>query len=304
MLTLCDDFSSWIECFPLKNQTSEEVATCIIKYGLRHGFPRHIKSDKGSSIISNAMQIIYRKLRVKSTTSSSIHPESHGRIERIVKHVRDSLAPTLAGDRQWDERADEVAAAWNWTPGRVTMHSPFEVIHGHQPRFLFEDTLPLIEGNYTVLGWVKHKSKYLKAIHANLLENSRRYKLQELHENRKRWKEKNTPDYEVGDRVKIYLPVVPTKGGLASKLQARYTPEYEIVRKVGPYTYHVKKANKDDTRRSVAIHVSRMKLMYKMSRTHDMTPICRWEEECQALRDAPEIEEEIAEAALGFSSKE
>ena len=51
---MIDQFTKWIECFPLPDQSTELVAKTIVDEIFTHmGTPLEIHSDKGSNFVSN-----------------------------------------------------------------------------------------------------------------------------------------------------------------------------------------------------------------------------------------------------------
>ena len=84
-LVIIDDFSRWVEATPCTNSDSKTVAQTLRSWILRHGFPKHIKSDRGSSLISKPIQQLYNHMGIKKSESASLHPQSHGKVERANK---------------------------------------------------------------------------------------------------------------------------------------------------------------------------------------------------------------------------
>jgi hypothetical protein len=137
-LVIVDDFSRWMEASSCTNADSLTVATILRSWCLRHGFPRHVKSDRGSNLISSPLQQLYSTWGVKKTESASLHPRSHGKVERANKHIQETLRTlTAGGTAEWDTVLEQATASWNWSHKGLTGVSPYQIVHGLRPRLQF-----------------------------------------------------------------------------------------------------------------------------------------------------------------------
>ena len=304
ILIMLDDFTKWMKLYPLEEQTSKEVADSILDFTTNWGWPAQIKSDKGSNLISESMTAIYESMGVQKRESASTHPEGHAIIERAVQHVQKKLRTSLAGGREWDLLVNQDATSWNFAPHGTNGLSPYQILYGRQPRFAWQDNLPDTEDKWTVPAWTQHRIKLLKDTWEAVSRMNLKYKLDILQKARKRWKERKTEEYAPGDMVRVYLPVVPAKG-LASKLQARYTSEYCVVKKIGRYTYKLRKQHTEDKRASVAVHVSRIKRYRCAKDRSELTPLTKITEEEQNNygEGVFTIDEDTSDAILGMTEE-
>ncbi|CAF1038835.1 unnamed protein product [Brachionus calyciflorus] len=67
ILVIVCQFSKWVELFPLKNQTAEEVADCLFLCVCRHGAPASALSDQGTNFKSE----VHLCCRLSPTTQSA-----------------------------------------------------------------------------------------------------------------------------------------------------------------------------------------------------------------------------------------
>ena len=276
VLIIMDDFTRWMKLYALPQQTSAETAACIEDFTANWGWPRTIKSDRGSNLVSGALQELYARMNVNKRESASVHAQGHALVERGVKHVQSALRTTLAGNEEWDKALNQVATAWNCVPKTAFGASPYQLLYGRTPRFMWQDVMPDVSHKWSEKEWLNKALTRLRESWLELERQFTKYKLEYLRDARRRWKDRKTEEFEPGERVRVYLPVVPTKG-MATKLAARYTTEYEVVRKVGKYTYRLRKMHTSN-RHTVPIHVSRIKLQEGRHNKRELTPLTSLEE--------------------------
>ena len=88
ILMLIDQFTKWIECFPLPDQSAELVAKTIVdEFFTCMGTTLEIHSDKGSNFVSNLFSTLCVLLQITKTRTTSYRPCSNGQIERMSRQV-------------------------------------------------------------------------------------------------------------------------------------------------------------------------------------------------------------------------
>ena len=303
-LVIVDDFSRWIEATPCISSDSKTVAEALRGWILRHGFPRHIKSDRGSSLISKPMQLIYSSMGITKSESASLHPQSHGKVERANKHIQSCLRTyTAKGDMEWDDALMNAATSWNWSQKGLSGLSPYQIVHGYRPRMEFNDLDVMAPDTGTKFSsttkWVQALMEQHTDLCNKLSDEHLNFKLKyiQAHNDQIRPSESNT--FKVGQKVRVFLPATSSRTGLASKLQARYTTAYTIMQKITEHTYRVKKDN--DTRPSVAVHANRLARYSSTSaRTAETTAQCEIE---NLSDDTEEIDRTLSDLILGLSEE-
>ena len=123
--------------------------------------------------------------------------------------------------------------------------------------------MPDTEDKHTQPEWVAHRVQSLNNLTKKIQLDLVRYKMELLYQARKRYKEQGAIEIKPGTRVRVYLPVVPTKG-IATKLAARWSTPYVVdgLAQAGKAqnTYIVKKES-NSRHKSVPIHVSRIRIL-------------------------------------------
>ncbi|CAF0765345.1 unnamed protein product [Brachionus calyciflorus] len=91
ILVIVCHFSKWVELFPLKNQTAEEVADCLFLCVCRHEAPEFALSDQGTNFKSEVMSILLEKLDIHRLRTSAYHPQWDGTTERFNRTLEQML---------------------------------------------------------------------------------------------------------------------------------------------------------------------------------------------------------------------
>ena len=75
--TVIDFYSSYPECFILKDRSADEIINRMRNIFARHGFPERVISDNGMLFTSWEFQDFMKKCEVKSIKSSFYYPQGN-----------------------------------------------------------------------------------------------------------------------------------------------------------------------------------------------------------------------------------
>ena len=92
ILIIVDKFSGYTMLLPCRS-TSAEVVVHSLLYNWYPflGMPRKIYTDRGNGFIAEANQIVCDKLGIKKLFTSSYHPQTNSKAERIVQETKKAL---------------------------------------------------------------------------------------------------------------------------------------------------------------------------------------------------------------------
>ena len=104
VLGIVDQFTKWLECVPLPDQSAEKIATVAIdEFFCRFGMPLTIHTDQGSNFIGNVFQTVCNSLDIRKAQTTPYIPQSNGQVERhkrtiveIVRYLK------LKSEKDWD----------------------------------------------------------------------------------------------------------------------------------------------------------------------------------------------------------
>lgn len=72
---------------------------------------------------------------IQLVLTSSRHPQANGQVERAHSVVMAALMTKNDAPNEWDEGVPEVERYINNSESKVTLKTPFELLHGYRPRF-------------------------------------------------------------------------------------------------------------------------------------------------------------------------
>jgi transposase InsO family protein len=100
------------------------------------GAPKVIITDRASSFVSShEFKKFLEVHHIQSRHTSSYHPQSNGRVERLNALISPMLAKFCAGDlEKWDQFVDAVCFNLNYRTHTVTKHAPYYLAFGVLPR--------------------------------------------------------------------------------------------------------------------------------------------------------------------------
>ncbi len=132
VLVLIDQFTKWVECWALPNQTAEMVAkTMVEQFISRFGCPFQIHTDQGRQFEGGLFQAVCKILEITKTRTTPYRPCSNGQVERIN---RTQMIRCYIDEDQstWDEYIPLLAGAIRSTKNRQTGFSPNMMMLGRE----------------------------------------------------------------------------------------------------------------------------------------------------------------------------
>ena len=105
------------------NQTARGVAEVLWKeFFLDFGFPRRLHSDRGASFTGKLMRELAKQTGVRSSYTTSYHPEGNAVCERYNRTLISMIATlTEAHKQKWSEHVRYLSHAYNCTQHTITL---------------------------------------------------------------------------------------------------------------------------------------------------------------------------------------
>ena len=92
VLTIVDRFTRYVQAIPLKDATADSVCSGFLQCWVAFmGVPVYLQSDRGSCFLSQKFQALLKMLGIQHLLGSAYKPTTHGLVERIHRHLKDSL---------------------------------------------------------------------------------------------------------------------------------------------------------------------------------------------------------------------
>ena len=134
VLMLVDQFTKWLECYPLPDQTAESVAKCVVDgFISRFGCPLEIHTDQGKNFDGKLFLSVCELLQIAKTRTTPYHPCSNGQVERYNRTLLQLIRCFLKGNQQdWDQYLQQLAGAIRSTVNRQTGFTPNLMMLGRE----------------------------------------------------------------------------------------------------------------------------------------------------------------------------
>ena len=254
ILMLVDQFTKWLECYPLPDQNAETIAKAMVEgFIARFGCPLQIHTDQGRNFTGNLFTQVCQLLQIVKTRTTPYHPALNAQVERFNKTSLQIIRAYLKGNqRTWDENLQLLAGAIRASVNRMTGFTANRMMLGREvlePTDLMLGTVDQHLRQETPVEYVKKLEDRLKRVHKQardtLLSAQRRqkkdYDLKVLERK-----------YNVGDLV--YLINSSSKVGQSNKLKPIWKGPYLVIKVISPVLFRIK-----GRKREVVVHHDRFK---------------------------------------------
>ena len=253
ILMLVDQFTKWVECYPLPDQSAELVAKTIVdEFFSRFGLCLELHTDQGKNFMSNLFTVLCELLQIIKTRTTGYRPCSNGQIERMNRTVLQMIRCLRDKNiRDWDLYLPHISSAIRSTVNRSSGFTPNKLMLGREVYKPVHVLFGIDQANRcsrTPAEYVVFLEKTMKEIHelarknlrASVLYNKRDYD-QRLYQ----------ASYNEGDLVYILDP--SNKPGISTKLQPIYRGPFLIIKRYSPVLYMVQ-----DRKRKLVAHHDRL----------------------------------------------
>lgn len=238
VLMMVDQFTKWVECVPLPNQSAETTAKAVNEFFLRFGFPFQILTDRGTNFESVLFKNLCECLQIHKTRTTPYRPSANGQVERYNRTLMDALrcfvsrTPTL-----WDEYVPLLACALRSAKNRSTGFTANMLMLGREVTMPVDLMFPCqeVQNDYNIEQYLLDFIEKMESVH-----NIARANLKSTQALMKRDYDLKTfaRSYQVGDPVYV-LDTAAVKGR-CRKLNPTWKGPGVITRKLSDYVYEIK----------------------------------------------------------------
>lgn len=246
--------TKWLECRPLKEATTEEIAKFIVEQIIcRHGCPRILQSDRGSIFTSELFEEITKILGIKHNLSTSYHPESQGSVERSHSTLKDCISMYISSDQKdWDKHLHHISFAINTSVSESHSFSPFYLLYGHEA-VLPAELSAMPESKHVSIDELISRMQSARLLAKSKIEQNQQSYAKYFNEKRQE------KDFDIGSQVLVRK--VYKKKGLSAKLFHHYYGPYTVIEKTSNNNYKVQ-AKSGKKFITETVHVEKLKPYY------------------------------------------
>ena len=249
VLAMIDAFSSWVELVPIADKRTDTVTNALIDTWVsHHSIPETIVSDMGKEFDSNVFKALTKKFGIEHHMSSSGHPRSNGKIERVNQVILLYIRKYIESNHQWGELLPFLKLAMNTTKHATRDYSPYFMMYGRRPNLATMLLCP-------TRTYSDERIEQRMTLMARIAQEVWAWQKQAFAEQKRQFdKRAKEASFKVGDFVYMTRP---HKGKLMQKFQPLYEGPFIVQQKLKMDNYIV---HEERGRRHFKVHSDRLKL--------------------------------------------
>jgi hypothetical protein len=143
LLTFTDNFTRFVEAFPISNQTANTCAKIYASQIInRHGTGSTLVMDQGKAFMSTFFQATCKMLGISRIRTSALHPASNRLLEHFHRSLHAGLSHYInATNTNWDVAVPYILMAYRATLNTTTGFRPFYLLRGREMNLPTSDDL-------------------------------------------------------------------------------------------------------------------------------------------------------------------
>ena len=249
VLGMIDQFTKWLECVPLPDQSAEKIATAAIdEFFCRFGMPLTIHTDQGSNFVGNVFQAVCNLLEIRKTQTT---PQSNGQVERYNRTIVEMIrCLKLKSEKDWDVYLPHITSAIRCLENPSTGFTANRLMLGrevHKPIHVKFGIVP--DGFENVGEYVRKLDEIMRETHRVARDNLKGA----LRTRKKDYDVKlKTESYQVGDFV--YKINSSIKKGVSKKLLPIYDGPFIVTCVLSPILIEI-----ENRKRRKVVHHDKLK---------------------------------------------
>lgn len=239
ILVIMDQFTKWVEAYPVPDQSAETTARTLVMECLsKIGAPLAIHTDQGRNFESGLFKGICRLFQIAKTRTTPYHPASNGQVERFNRTLLQMLRCYVhENHRDWDVYLPLLTSAYRAVPHSTTGFSPNRMMLGREvnmPGDLNTEQAKEIKPG-TTTEYVQELTENLESIHSLAREH-----LKSAQQRQKRNYDVRATEnaYTIGDLV--FVRDSTKKKGHSPKLQKIWAGPAIVIKRLGPVLYQLR----------------------------------------------------------------
>jgi hypothetical protein len=134
VIIVVDYLTKWViaKAVPVAN-TVEVVKFFIQRVLLQHGAPLNVILDRGSCLLSEFTEELFRSMQTNHLITTAYHPQCNGLVERFNHTFAEMLSMFVNSSHfNWDEVVDHVIFAYTTSRQESTGVTPFLMLYGRE----------------------------------------------------------------------------------------------------------------------------------------------------------------------------
>lgn len=223
ILVATDRVSKYCIAKPFQNANSKSTVKFLLELILRFGPMKVIRSDNGTHFTAQTVLDLLEALHIDKKFGIPFKPTSQGQVERQNQTLIDMISPYVQANNKWADYLPYIVYAYNNSIHQVTGYTPHYLVHGYNPKSIFDIAL-IPPTDVSVIAEI-NKLKHIRKTITDKLKNA-------SEQNKRKCKNTtNTIHYKKDDEVLVKVNV------RENKFSNRYEGPYKIIKQIGPFSY-------------------------------------------------------------------
>ena len=134
IIVATDYLTKWPEARAIQNIQAATVVQFIYEEIVcRHGTPKELLSDRGTSFVNNIVKAFCETMKIKHVLTTSYHPQTNGLTERLNKTLCETITKfVIQHEDGWDQYISSALFAYRTKVQKSTKFTPFFLLYGRQ----------------------------------------------------------------------------------------------------------------------------------------------------------------------------
>ena len=127
-----DYLTKWAEARAIPDSSAQAIVPFLHEDIIcRHGFPKEMISDRGTTFVNEVIKELCERTRIKHYLSAPYHPQTNGLVERLNRTLCTSLSKYVQlYKKDWDHYLPTVLFAYRTMRQNTTQFEPFYLTYG------------------------------------------------------------------------------------------------------------------------------------------------------------------------------
>ncbi len=248
VLVIIDNFTKWIELFPLRDAKAKQIINCLKKVFTTYGFPSTVISDNANQFGSNAYFDYLTSVGIKPYFIPPYHPQSNI-TERYNQTVKVKIRATMEKTNDWDRCLDEIAFALRTSVNDTTGFTPAYLMFGREFRYPFDNMLDI---ELSKVKETRDLQQRMIIIHDIARQNILERTYNSLETKNSKRKERT---FEKGDKVWYRTHILSSaEKGISSGLMPKLEGPYIVINKISDHIFDME--HTDTGRKNYRVHIN------------------------------------------------
>jgi hypothetical protein len=134
ILVIIDQFTRYVELFPIKDTSAEAVVQPLIEHVGRYGIPFYIQSDRGTQFVNDVIRELTRIMGTQHQTTLAYSKEENAIVERankeVMRHLR-AFIFDIGVHEGWSKKLPLVSRIMNSSVHSATGVSAASLLYGN-----------------------------------------------------------------------------------------------------------------------------------------------------------------------------